>query len=71
MNKYVYLSSCKIPFILVRIELHLTFFDMFSKKNSHIKFHENHSVTTELFYAEGRTDMTKLVGAFRYFCEDA
>ena len=33
-------SSCKVPVILVRIELNLNYQDRFLK-NTHIKFHEN------------------------------
>jgi hypothetical protein len=32
-----------------------------------IKFHESRPVGAELFHADGRTDMTKLIVAFRNF----
>jgi len=42
-----------------------------SEKYSNTKFNENHSVGAELFHAggrtDGRTDMTKLIVAFRSF----
>jgi len=34
---------------------------------SYIKFHENPSVATEMFQANRRSDMTKLMVAFRNF----
>jgi len=37
------------------------------EKYSGIKFHENRPVGAELFYADGRTDMTRLILAFRNF----
>jgi hypothetical protein len=37
------------------------------RKPSNIIFHENHQVGAELFHADGRTDMTKSIVAFRYF----
>jgi hypothetical protein len=42
------------------------FLDRFSK-NTHIIFNENPSSGPELFHANGRTDMTKLIVAFRNF----
>jgi hypothetical protein len=37
------------------------------EKSSNIKFHEPHPVGAELFRADRRTDMTKLIVAFRNF----
>jgi len=37
------------------------------KKSSNIKFRENPLVGTELFHADGWTDMTMLIVAFRNF----
>ena len=43
----------------------------FEKKNStNIKFHENPSCGSRIVLC-GRTDMTKLIVAFRNFCERA
>jgi len=42
-NAISYRSSLTVPFILVRVEWNLNFFDRFSEKKSNIKFHENPS----------------------------
>jgi len=39
------------------------------EKDANIKFHENRSGGAELFHADGRTDLTKLKVAFRYFAK--
>jgi hypothetical protein len=73
MIKIVYRSSCEVPVILVRFELNLSFIDVFSKNTQIPNFKKIHSVGTEMFYADGqtdgnthrRTDMTKLIVAFR------
>ena len=41
----------------------------FFEKDSNIKFHESRSGGAELFHADGRTDLTKLKVAFRYFAK--
>jgi len=43
MIQNVYWSSCKVPFIPVRFQQNLIFFNRFSKKSSNIKFHTNPS----------------------------
>jgi hypothetical protein len=45
----------------------LEFFRQIFEKYSNIKSHENPSVGAELFSADGRTDMSKLIVAFRNF----
>jgi hypothetical protein len=42
-------------------------FDRFSKKCSNVM--KIHPVRAGLFLADGRTDMTKLIGAFRNFAK--
>ena len=42
------------------------FFDIF-EKSSNIKFHEIRPVGGELFHADSRIDVTKLIAAFRNF----
>ena len=63
---YITLYSCSI---LIALEFSWQIFE----KSSNIKFHENPLVRTELFYADGRTDrrtdMTKLIVAFRNFAK--
>jgi len=48
--------------------MNLEFSGQIFEKYSNIKFHENLPMGAELFHAEdGRTDMTKLIVAFRKF----
>jgi hypothetical protein len=65
MIKNVYLSSSKVMVTLVRFErilnIHVTF-----SKNILISIMKISPVGAE-FYADGRTDMTKLKVAFRNF----
>jgi hypothetical protein len=64
-DRNVHRSSCKVPVILVRFEWKLNFSYRFSK-NTHIKnFKKILPVEADLFHANGRTDMTKLIVAFR------
>ena len=44
-----------------------TFFDIFSENLQIKNFMKIRPVGTELFYADGRTDMTKLIFAFHNF----
>jgi hypothetical protein len=39
------------------------------EKSSGMKFNENPSSGSRAFYADGRTDMTKLIAAFRGFAK--
>jgi hypothetical protein len=45
----------------------LEFSQQVFEKYSDSKFHENPSSVAELFRADGRTDLTKLIVAFRKF----
>jgi hypothetical protein len=45
----------------------MNFVDRFSKNNQISNVTEIRSVGTELFLADGRTDMTKVIVAFRNF----
>jgi len=65
-----YWSSCKVPFIIVRFSWKLNFLDIFSKKCTNIKFHENPSSGSRVVpcgRTDRRKDMTKLIVAFRNF----
>jgi hypothetical protein len=53
---HVHKSSCKESVIIVTFQLKFNLLNRFSKKYINIKFHENHSVGTELFSADGRKD---------------
>jgi hypothetical protein len=47
------------------------FLDRVSENNLISSFMKIRSMGAEFFRADGRTDMTKLIGAFRSFCERA
>jgi len=63
---------------LVRFELNLNFLDIFSKNAEISNFMKIRPVGTELFHADGqmggrkeeRTDLSKLIVAFRDFVKD-
>jgi hypothetical protein len=63
----VYRSSCTVAIILVRFLWNLNFLDRFSKNVQISNFMKIHSVEVELFHADRRTDMTKLIVALRNF----
>jgi len=65
--KKVCWSSYKISAILVRSCRDLNFLDRFSKNNQISNFMKIRAVGGELFHADRRTDMTKLLVAFRNF----
>ena len=62
----VYWPSCKIPVSLVRSCRDLNFLERFSKNNHISNYMKIRSVGGE-FHADRRTDMTKLLVAFRNF----
>ena len=62
----VHMSICKVLVIIGLFKWKSNFLNRFSK-NIHIIFNENPSSGAELFHANGRTDMTKLIVAFRNF----
>ena len=70
MTKNVYLSSCKVLVILVRFN-ETKFIDRFSQNTQISSFMKILPVGAELFHDDGRTggrtDMTKLIVAFRNF----
>ena len=67
MVKNLYWSSCKIPFIAVGSKGNLNFLDRFSKNTQRSGFMKILTVGAELFRADGRTSMTKLIVAFSNF----
>ena len=67
MIENVYRSSCKLPFILSDFNETWTFSTEFRKNTQISNFIKIRSVEAGLFHADGQTDMTKLVVAFRNF----
>jgi hypothetical protein len=63
----VYRSSCAVLVILVGFERSLYFGDRFSKATHVSNFMKIRPLDAELFLADGRTDITKLIFAFRSF----
>jgi len=68
---YIYRYSCKVPAILVRFYWNLNILDRFSKNTQISTFMKTRPVRAELFHANGRTDMMKLIVAFSQFHEHA
>ena len=60
MIKNVFWSSCKASFILVRLQWHLNFLEIFSKNSEISNFMKILPVGAEVLYMDGQTDMTKL-----------
>ena len=67
MIKKLYWCSCKVPFILVLFWWNLNILDRFSKNTQISNFMKLRPVGAELFHANGRTDMMKLIATFRNF----
>jgi hypothetical protein len=78
--KIVHWSWCEVPLFCIgldvkcrysgQVERNLKFLDRFSKKNSNTKFHYNPGKGSQVVpcgRTEGRTDMTKIIAAFRKF----
>ena len=71
MIKNIYWHSCNVSIILLRFEWNVNFFSTYFRKPQKSNFTKNHPVGAELIHADrrtdGRTDMTKLIVAFRNF----
>jgi len=67
MIKSIFCSSCKVPVILVIFQRKLNVPDIFSKNVEVPNFLKVLSPGDLLFNADRRTDMTKLIFAFRNF----
>jgi hypothetical protein len=68
--KNIYLYVCKVSFIFVLTIIKLEFYRQIFKEHSNIKFHENPSSESRVVLCrktDGRTEMTKLIVAFRNF----
>jgi hypothetical protein len=63
----VHRSSCKVPLILVKFEWNLNFLNRFSKNTQISNVMKIISVGPVLSHVDGRTDMAKLMVAFRNF----
>jgi hypothetical protein len=67
MMKNAYWCSCKVPVILFRFYWSLNFLHPYSKNTQISNFMKIRPVGVELFHADRRTDMTKVIVAFRSF----
>jgi hypothetical protein len=65
MIESVYWYSGKVSFIRVQVYLNLNLLDRFSKNAQISNFMKIHPLGAELFLADGRTHMTKLIVSFR------
>jgi hypothetical protein len=65
VDKKVYWSSCKVSVILLRSYRDLNFLERFSKNTQISSFMKIRAVGAELFHADRRTGMSKLLVAFR------
>jgi hypothetical protein len=63
----VHRSSCKVPVILVSLSRNSNFLDRLSKNRQKSNFMKIRRVEAELFHADGRTGITKLIVAARNF----
>jgi len=67
MTNNVCWSSGEVPVIQTRFQLNVNFLDIFSKNTQISNFMKIRALGAELFRADGRTDMTTLLVAFRCF----
>jgi hypothetical protein len=67
MIKNAYWCSCKVPVIRFRFYWSLNFLHTFSKSTQISNFMKIRPVGVELFHADRRTDMTKVIVAFHSF----
>jgi hypothetical protein len=65
MIKNVHWSPCKVPLFLPNFNETLNFLDEFFKNYQISNFMKIRSVVAELFHADRRTDITKLIVVFR------
>ena len=61
----VHRSSCRVPVILVRLHWYSKFLDRFYKNSQRWNFMKIRPMGAELSHADGQTDMTKVIVAFR------
>ena len=71
MNYPVYCLNVEYSLFLSDINENRIFFDLFSKNTEISSLMEIRPVGAELFHADGRTDMTKLIVTFRNFSKSA
>jgi hypothetical protein len=64
--KTVYQSSCIVPVLLIRFLMNLEYSRQIFEKYV-LNFMRIHPVGRKLNHADGQTDMTKLIVAFRKF----
>jgi hypothetical protein len=65
----VHRSSCKVPLFLSDFKWQLDFLGRFSKTTHIQSFLKIRSLGAELFHADGKTDVTNLMIAFRNFAK--
>jgi len=72
MIENVYWSSCKVPPLLLSdFNGNFSFLDRFSENRQISNFMKIRPFGAEPFHADGQTDVTKLIVAFRNFANAA